>query len=78
MSVAELVSFTKKELDADADRQAKLQAIGAGELPRESHAGATLDLSNKNIHALTGRGHWLDQGQGGKVCIAVEDTQQEV
>ena len=53
MSVAELVAYTTKELDADAERQAKLQAAGAVEvLPRESQAGATLDLSNKNLHAL--------------------------
>ena len=53
MTVPELVVFTKKELDAaDADRLAKLQAAGAGDLPRESQTGATLDLSHKNIHAL--------------------------
>lgn len=52
MSVPELVAFTKKELDADAEHQAKLQAGGAEEVPRESHAGATLNLSDKNIHAL--------------------------
>lgn len=51
MTVAELVAFTKKELDADAERQAKVSVAGvAGGL--ESQTGATLDLSHKNIHAL--------------------------
>ena len=52
MSVGELVAFTKKELDADAERQAKLHAASNGELPSESQTGATLDLSNKNIDRL--------------------------
>ena len=52
MTVAELVTFTKKELDADAERQARLQAASAGELPRESQTGVTLDLSHRNLHAL--------------------------
>lgn len=52
MTAAELVAYCKKELDADAERQAKLQAASAGELPRETQAGATLDLGNKNIHQL--------------------------
>ena len=52
MTVVELVAFTKKELDADAERQSKLQAAGAVELPKESQSGSTLDLSHKNIHAL--------------------------
>lgn len=50
MTVGELVAFTKKELDADAERQAKVAAAGAGEL--QSQTGVTLDLSHKNIHAL--------------------------
>jgi hypothetical protein len=51
MTVAELVSYTKKELDADAERQAKVTSVGA---VSDLHAqtGATLDLSHKNIHAL--------------------------
>ncbi len=53
MSVAELVAYTKKELDADsAEKQAKLQASSVGELPKESQNGATLDLSRRNISAL--------------------------
>ena len=53
MSVAELVAYAKKELDADtAEKQAKLQAVSVGELPKESQTGATLDLSRKNISAL--------------------------
>ena len=51
MTNAELVAFTKKELDADAER-ARLQASRAGVLPAESQAGTTLDLSNAKIHAL--------------------------
>jgi len=50
MTVGELVTFTRKELDADAERQAKVSAAGLGGL--ESQTGATLDLSHKNIHAL--------------------------
>jgi hypothetical protein len=52
MTVAELVSYTKKELDADAtERQAKVTAVGAlGDL--HAQTGATLDLSHRNIHAL--------------------------
>jgi len=46
MTVAELIAFTKKELDVHADNQAKLSA---SELSRD---GATLDLSHKGIHAL--------------------------
>lgn len=53
ISVAELVAFAKKELDADnEERQAKLQAASVGELPKESQTGATLDLSRKGISAL--------------------------
>ena len=52
MTVAELVAFTKKELNADAERQAQLHAASAGEVPRDSQTGATLDLSHKNIQAL--------------------------
>jgi hypothetical protein len=53
MSVAELIAFAKKELDADNDdRRAKLQAASVGELPKESQTGATLDLSRKGISAL--------------------------
>ena len=51
MTIAELVSFTTKELDSDAER-ARLQASSAGVLPAESQAGTTLDLSNAKIHAL--------------------------
>lgn len=50
MTVGELVAFTKKELDADAERQAKVAAAEAGDL--QSQTGSTLDLSHKNIHAL--------------------------
>ena len=52
MTVSELVAFTKKELDADADRQAKLQATSPGEELRESQTGVTLDLSHKNTPTL--------------------------
>ncbi|TKA73107.1 hypothetical protein B0A55_04840 [Friedmanniomyces simplex] len=51
MTVAELVAYTKKELDTDAERQAKVSAEGTvGDL--HSQTGVTLDLSHKNIHAL--------------------------
>lgn len=52
MTARELVSFVKNELDADEERQAKASAASAGELPRESQTGSTLDLSHKNINAL--------------------------
>lgn len=48
--VVDLVAYTKKELDADAERQAKVSAAGSGGL--ESQTGATLDLSHRDIHAL--------------------------
>ncbi len=51
MTIADLVAFTKKELDSDAER-ARLQASSADVLPAESQAGTTLDLSNAKIHAL--------------------------
>ena len=51
-NTADLLTFIKKELDADAERQAKLQASGAGELPHESETGVTLDLTHKNLRAL--------------------------
>lgn len=50
LTVSDLVAYTKKELDADAERQAKVSAAGIGAL--ESQTGATLDLSHKNLHAL--------------------------
>ncbi|KAK3632373.1 RAM signaling network component [Elasticomyces elasticus] len=51
MTVADLVAYTKKELDTDAERQSKVSAEGAaGDL--QSQTGATLDLSHKNINAL--------------------------
>ena len=51
MTVADLVAYTKQELNADAERQAKVTAVGVvGDL--QSQTGATLDLSHKNIHAL--------------------------
>ncbi|KAK3113985.1 RAM signaling network component [Teratosphaeriaceae sp. CCFEE 6253] len=51
MTLADLVAYTKKELDTDAERQAKVSAVGAaGDLLGQT--GATLDLSHKNIHAL--------------------------
>lgn len=52
LTIAELIAFTKKELDADAERQAQLQAASAGELPRATHADVTLDLGKKGIRAL--------------------------
>ena len=51
-NMPELLAFVKKELDADAERQAKLQASGAGELLHESQTGVTLDLGHKNLRAL--------------------------
>ena len=51
MTVAELVSFTKSELDADAERQAKVTAAG-GVGALQGQTGATLDLGHKNIRAL--------------------------
>ncbi|GAB1742450.1 hypothetical protein NU219Hw_g7996t1 [Hortaea werneckii] len=50
MTVSQLVEYTRQELDADAERQAKVSATGTGGL--ESQTGATLDLSHKNINAL--------------------------
>lgn len=52
MTATELVAYTKKELEADAARQAQQSAASGAELPRESQTGVTLDLSHKNIHAL--------------------------
>ncbi|SMR60987.1 unnamed protein product [Zymoseptoria tritici ST99CH_1A5] len=52
MSLLDLVTFVKNELDADEDRQAKASAASAGELPRESQTGSTVDLSHKNINTL--------------------------
>lgn len=52
MTSPELVAFVKKELDADEERQAKVSAASAGEVPRESQTGSTLDLSHKNISSL--------------------------
>ncbi|KAF2158603.1 hypothetical protein M409DRAFT_61496 [Zasmidium cellare ATCC 36951] len=52
MTSPELVAFVKKELDADEERQAKVASAGAGEVPRESQTGSTLDLSHKNISSL--------------------------
>jgi hypothetical protein len=52
MTVADLITFVKNELNADEERQAKASAASAGELPRESQTGSTLDLSHKNINAL--------------------------
>jgi hypothetical protein len=52
ISFMDLVAYTKKELDADTEQQARLQAPNPGELPRESQTGVTLDLSRKNIDVL--------------------------
>lgn len=52
MTAPELIAFVKNELDADEERQAKASAASAGELPRESQTGSTLDLSHKHINAL--------------------------
>jgi hypothetical protein len=49
MELQELIAFTRRELDADAERQAQVAADGGA---LESQTGATLDLSHKNIHAL--------------------------
>lgn len=49
-TVTDLVAFTKRELDADAERQSQVAAAGAGDL--QGQTGATLDLSHKNIHTL--------------------------
>ena len=48
MTVADLVLYTQKELDTDAE--AKVSATGVGVV--ESQTGETLDLSHKNLHAL--------------------------
>ena len=48
MTVADVVAYTQKELDTDAE--AKVSATGVGVV--ESQTGATLDLSHKNLHAL--------------------------
>ena len=47
VTVADLVAFTKSELDADAERQAQV-----AEVHHAQQTGATLDLSHKSIHAL--------------------------
>jgi len=49
-SISELVAYTQEELNADAERQAKVTAVGVGEL--QGQTGSTLDLSHKNIRAL--------------------------
>ncbi len=51
MTVAELVAYTRHELDTDAERQAKVSAEG-GVGDSQSQTGMTLDLSHKNINAL--------------------------
>ena len=48
MTIADLVVFSQKELDKDAE--AKVSATGVGVV--EAQTGATLDLSHKNLHAL--------------------------
>lgn len=48
MTASELISFVKRELDADEERQAKVTTASPGDLP----TGSTLDLSHKNISAL--------------------------
>ncbi|KAK0256038.1 RAM signaling network component [Friedmanniomyces endolithicus] len=51
MTVAELVAYTRHELDTDAERQAKVSAEG-GVGDSQTQTGMTLDLSHKNINAL--------------------------
>ena len=51
-NITELLAFIRKELDADAERHAKLQAGGAGELLQDSQTGVTLDLGHKNLRIL--------------------------
>ena len=51
MTREELVAYTQRELDSDAERHAGLQE-SAGAVPRVSHTGATLDLSRKMLQAL--------------------------
>lgn len=52
MTAPELIAYVKNELDADEERQAKVSAASAGELPRESQTGSTLDLSHRNLNVL--------------------------
>ena len=48
MTIAELVVFSQKELDKDAEEKVSVTGVGV----EESQTGATLDLSHKNLHAL--------------------------
>ena len=57
MTVAELVAFTKKELNADAERQAQLHAASAGEVRSESQEHSSVASGCHHSH----------QGQGRKV-----------
>lgn len=52
MTDDELVALVKEQLHADEERQAKVTAASAGELPRESQDGSTMDLSHRNVAAL--------------------------
>lgn len=52
MTPMDLITFTKKELDTETERQAKVTADSNGEVPRESQTGVTLDLSGRNIREL--------------------------
>lgn len=79
MTAPELIAFVKNELDADEERQAKVSAASAGELPRESQTGSTLDLSHKNINALPvevvilikDKVERYTQSGGGRMCAAM-------
>ncbi len=53
-NIGELLAFIQKELDADAERHAKLQpaAAEAGEVLQEAQTGATIDLSKRALSSL--------------------------
>lgn len=52
MSTAELVDLTQQQLDAEADRQAKLQETSPGDLSQVGQPGVTLIFERKHITAL--------------------------
>ena len=52
MTVADLVAFTKRQLESDAEQQAHIKAAGVVGGHLQSQTGSTLDLSRLEIPAL--------------------------
>lgn len=49
---SDLITFARKELEADVERHAKATALTSGDFPKESQTGLTLDLSHRKISIL--------------------------